>query len=39
MGNFPIDMSPVSFEWGVSLWLEQHPLAQDTLGPTYHQEA
>ena len=39
MGNFPIDMSPVSFEWGVFVWLEQHPLAHDTLGATYHQEA
>ena len=42
-GNFPIDMSPVplewdvSLEWGVSVWLEQHPLAHNTLGLTYQQ--
>ena len=40
-GNFPIDMSPMplgsglSLEWGVSVWLELHPLAHNTLGLTY----
>ena len=39
MGYFPIDMSPVSFEWGVFVWLEPHPLAHNTFGSTYQQEA